>query len=95
MIRINGYTIDELSIFYNIPSKTIYRWNKYDPENTFKRIINRKIADNKKLKVQRISEIKKQVEKSNKKLRKEELKLNLIILGAFVLILIFLIWVAV
>ena len=95
MVRINGYTIEELSNFYKIPKPTIYRWNQHDPENTLKRIINRKIADNKKLKVEKIAKIKKRVEKENQKLNKEEIKLNLIILGYFVLILIFLIWVAV
>ena len=94
MIKIQGYTIKQLSKFYNIPTSTIYHWHKNDPDNTIKRIINRKIADSKKIKIERIAKIKKEVEQVNKVHQEEEFKFDLVVVSAFAFILICLIVVA-
>lgn len=86
MIKIQGYTIKQLSKFYNIPTSTIYHWHQNDPENTIKRIINRKIADSKKIKIERIAKIKKEVEQANKVHQEEEFKFDIVVIGTFIFI---------
>lgn len=88
MIKINGYSVKELSEYYNIPIKTIYTWRSRDPENVFDRIVGRRVKDIRDQKSRKIQEIKLEVEELNKKDKTNRKIHRLAIVIDFVIILI-------
>lgn len=44
-IKINGYSVKELSELYKIPTQTIYYWYYVDPDTTFKKVTKRITKD--------------------------------------------------